>query len=297
VFVIGAFAAVPSTNAPAAAPPVTPRQFFNAGTQKLSEGKLREAEAFLESTLASQQARLQPPALYNLGHVRFRQGTEELKKSLAAGPAASGARRAEKADDAAIRLADEALGGEDLEQLVAAYIQGRGARKEGKAAAEAVRRALEAHGATLRKWERASGDFKGAVELKTSEADAAHNAEVVDRCIARLVDSLRQMQQCAKGLGDKNRALGEKLKQLKGRIPASQMPPGAAGDEDEDEEESPLGQKPGEKEGPSKEGQEMTFTAEQAAWFLQGFRLDSERRLPMSEKEAGKPRERSRPTW
>ena len=63
--------------APAAAPPVTPRQFFNAGTQKLSEGKLREAEAFLESTLASQQARLQPPALYNLGHVRFRQGTEE----------------------------------------------------------------------------------------------------------------------------------------------------------------------------------------------------------------------------
>src|SRR5438477_9558039 len=93
--VADAHGALASTNAPVASPPVTPRQFFNAGTQKLGEGKLSEAESFLESTLASQKPTLQPPALYNLGHVRFRQGTEALKKSLAAGPAASSARRAE----------------------------------------------------------------------------------------------------------------------------------------------------------------------------------------------------------
>src|SRR5439155_9491141 len=206
-------------------------------------GKLREAEAFLESALASQKPGLQPPALYNLGHVRFGQGVEELKKSPAGGPTRAAARKAAQGDDEAIRLADEALRGEELEKLVAAYIHGRGARKEAKAAAGAVRRALEAYRATLAKWERASGDFKSTVELISSAAEAQHNAEVVDRCIAKLVDSLRECQQCANGLGNKNRTLGEKVKQLKGRIPGTQMPPGAAGDDDEDDEEFPLGHK------------------------------------------------------
>ena len=68
------------------APPATPREFFNAGTQQLSAGKLREAEASLETALASQNERLQPPALYNLGLVRFEQGVEELKKGPPAKP-------------------------------------------------------------------------------------------------------------------------------------------------------------------------------------------------------------------
>ena len=50
--------------------PTTPRDFFNAGTKQLREKKFREAEAFFESTLASQNSALQPLALYNLGHVR-----------------------------------------------------------------------------------------------------------------------------------------------------------------------------------------------------------------------------------
>src|SRR5215471_1348533 len=57
-------------------PPSTPREFFNAGTQELRDGKLREAEASLETALASQNSSLQPPALYNLGWVRFVQGAE-----------------------------------------------------------------------------------------------------------------------------------------------------------------------------------------------------------------------------
>ncbi len=68
----------------------------------------------LESALASQQESLQPVALYNLGHVRFGQGLEELKKgppgraTLAAGQAAS------QQTDQAIRSAAEALAGDDL---------------------------------------------------------------------------------------------------------------------------------------------------------------------------------------
>ena len=106
-----------------------------------------------------------------------------------------------------------------------------------------MQRALKVHGAVLARWERASGDFKSAAELNSADTDARHNAEVVDRCIAKLVDSLREMQQCANGMCDKGQQLGEALKQLKGRIPAPNMPPGAAGDEEE-EEEQPLGPSP-----------------------------------------------------
>jgi tetratricopeptide (TPR) repeat protein len=277
-------------------PPSSPREFFNAGTEKLRAGKLREAETFLESALSSQIARLQPPSLYNLGCVRFGQGTEELKKTPPAAQTAGAARSVAQQTDEATRLADEALKGNDLEQLLAAYIRGRGQRKQLKAATEAVRRALDTHGVALRKWERAWGDFKSVVELNSSDADAQHNADVMDRNIAKLIDSLRELQQAAAALGHKSQQLGEKLKQLKGRIPASQMPPGAAGDDDEDEQ-NPFGPKPGDKEGPSRTGEEMTLSAEQAGWLLEGFKLDSERRLPMGQGQPGQPRDRSKPTW
>ena len=277
-------------------PPDTPREFYNAGTRQLGAGKLREAEASLQSTLDSQNQRLQPPALYNLGLVRFGQGVEQLKKGPAAKPTLERGHSAAQQADVALRQANEALGGNDLDKMVAAYMRGRGARKELKAATEAVRRALQMHGAVLTRWERSSGDFKSTLELKSADSDARHNAEVVDRCIAKLVDSVRELEQCANGMGNKSQQLGDALKQLKGRIPAPEMPPGAAGDEEEDEDQ-PKGPKLGQEEGPSKDGQEMPMSPEQAGWLLDGYRLDSERRLPMGQLAPGQPKDRSRPTW
>jgi tetratricopeptide (TPR) repeat protein len=278
------------------APPDTPREYYNAGTQELRNGKLREAEAALETTVACQQERLQVPALYNLGHVRFAQGIEALKKSPPAGPTVARGRAAERQADEAIRKLDDALAGNDVQQLVAAYMHGRGARKELKTALEAVRKAMTAYGAALSRWQRSSGDFKSALELRSTDADSEHNAEVVDRCIAKLVDSLREMQACANGMGDKNSQLGDKLKKCKGRIPGKDMPPGAAGEDDEDDD-MPFGPQPGQEEGPSKEGKEMTLSQEQAGWVLDGFKLDSERRLPMGQGEQAQPKDRNRPTW
>jgi len=91
------------------ATPSTPREFFNAGTRELSAGKFREAEAFLEAALASQNERLQTPALYNLGHVRFEQGKQELKKGPSKEATANLSESAEQQGAAAIRAADEAL--------------------------------------------------------------------------------------------------------------------------------------------------------------------------------------------
>lgn len=277
-------------------PFATPRDFFNAGTRKLQQGKLREAEAFLENAVASQSEDLQPPALYNLGHVRFKQGVEELKKGPAAASSVARGRAAASAVDEAIRVANEALASDDLQKMVSAYIRGRGARKELKAAIKTVKDAMETHGTTLSKWQRSSSDFKSTVELSHTDADALQNADAIDRRIAKLIDSIRQLQQAAGAMGQKIPDLGEKLKQLKGKIPAPNMPPGAAGD-DEDDEEMPKGPEPGQKENASREGKEMDLSPEMAGWLLDSFKLDSERRLPMGGKEPGEPKDRLRPTW
>ena len=291
-----ALAASPSAPAPEPAPPATPREFYNAGARQLRAGKLREAEASLESALASQNQRLQPPALYNLGLVRFGQGIEQLKKGPQAKPTVERGQSTAQQADAALRQANEALGGNDVQKMVAAYMRGRGTRKELKAATEAVRRALQVYGVVLARWERSSGDFKSAAELNTADSDARNNSEVLDRLIAKLVDSIREMQQCSNGMCDKGKQLGEALKKLKGRIPAPDMPPGAAGDDEEDEDQ-PLGPKPGQEEGPSKDGNEMPLSQEQAGWLLDAYKLDSERRLPMGQGPAAEPKDRSRPTW
>jgi tetratricopeptide (TPR) repeat protein len=294
-FVVAAAATNTTVAARESAAPVTPREFFNAGTREFRAGRLREAEALLESALATQNERLQTPALYNLGHVRFSEGIEELKKGPSPSASANHSQKAQEQGDAAIRAADEALESNEVQKMVAAYLHGRGKRKELKAAREAVLQALQAHRATLAKWQRSSGDFKSALELDGAQADARLNADVVDRRIAQLVDSLRQLQQNARmcaGMCDK---LNEKLKQLKGRIPASEMPPGAGQDEEEDD--SPMGLPPGQKEAASKDGKEMLLSPEQAGWLLEGFKLDNERRLPMGQANPAEPKDRSRKTW
>ena len=281
---------------PEPALPSTPREFFNAGTRELLLGKLREAEASLETALASQNPRLQPPALYNLGHVRFRLGIEELKKGPSAGPAAARGRQTTRSAEEALHDADDALASDDVQKMVASYLRGRGARRELKAAIQAVRHAMESQSAALSKWQRSSGDFKSTVELNGTDAEAQQNADTVDRYIAKLVDSLREMQQLAAAMSGKGNELKEKLNQLKGKIPAPDMPPGAAGDDDEDED-MPEGQKQGQKENAGKEGQEMTLSPEQAGWLLNGFKLDSEHRLPMGQESTAEPRNKSGRTW
>jgi tetratricopeptide (TPR) repeat protein len=294
--VVQAATNLPATPPPPAPDPVTPREFFNAGTKLLEDRKFKQAERMLDVAVAAQIEALQPPALYNLGHVRYQLGLEDLKKGPQAKPTAAAGGAALQAGEEATRIADAALNTTEMQRLVAAYINGRGARKGLNASITAVRKAIETFGNVLNKWQRASGDFKSALELNPKDSEARHNAEVVDRSIALVVDSLREMQSLANALGDQKKELGEKMKQLKGRIPEENMPPGAAGEEEE-EEPTPEGEK-GKEEGPAREGQEMSLSPEQAGWLLDAFRLDKDRKLPMGDgpREAD-PDKRNRPTW
>ncbi len=281
---------------PNQAAPVSPRGFFNAGTRKLNDEKWRDAEALLQSALASQREDFQPPTLYNLGHARFAEGVAELKRSPDGKSTAASARAAGRAAEAATQEADEALASKDLPKMLEAYQRGRGVRRELKAATAAIRRAMEVHGKVLSKWQRASGDFKSAVELKKDYTDAEYNADIVDRHIAKLVDSLREMQNTMNGLGQQAGALGEALKALKGQLPAPDGNPGP-GMEDEEEDDMPFGPRPGMEEGPGRIGKEMLISPEQAGRLLEGFKLGGDARLPMAQGNMLRPNDRKGPTW
>ena len=251
-----------STAASAGNPPASPREFYNDGTQRYREGKLREAELSLQAAVASEDERVQPAALYNLGHVRFQQGVEALRQAPNGQAARARGNTALGRASGAIAEARAALAGDNVGALVNAYLQGRGARKELKAATEAVKKALTAHGAVLSKWQRASGDFESAAELQPKLDEARFNAEVVDRHIAALVDQQQLLMQCMQGLGEKRQELGDLLKKLKGRIPGGLLPK-APGDEDEDDEEDgnqpPPGPQAGQEEKETKEGHAMAL--------------------------------------
>jgi tetratricopeptide (TPR) repeat protein len=286
-----------TTNTPPPASLTTARDFYNAGTLKLTEGKLAEAEALLKKALAAFDESGQPGALYNLGHVRFSQGKEELKKCQ---PSKSIIARNEAVGESALQAmqaAQAALAGNDMQKLIEAYVSARGVRKEARATIEAFNKAIEAHAATLRKWHRSLGDFKSTTQLNPTDTNATHNVKAVEEAIARLIESVRKMQQAMMPMPGNCNGLKDMLSQLKGRIPKEMMPPGAAGDEEE--EEVPMLSLRGEMEGPSKEGTEMelSLSPDEAESLLEGLRLEEKRGLPSAKGTEGKPQSRSGLNW
>src|SRR5512139_2408477 len=93
--------------------PRTVRQAYNEGTEKFRQGKLREAEMALQSAVGSNEEAVQTVALYNLGHVRFRQGEDALKDCADAQATSARGQQANDAGVEAIKKADGALAGYD----------------------------------------------------------------------------------------------------------------------------------------------------------------------------------------
>ncbi len=271
--------------------PVSARDFYNDGTELLASKKFSEAEQMFLSALAAQDEHVQPAALYNLAHARFGEGLAALKKgpnaqsitAQSSGPAAETA--------SAIQQGEAALGGNDLSKLIAAYMAGHGARHDLRTAEAAVKEAIETYGETLRKWQRADDDFKSAAELNPADVDAARNAQIVEQYIARLVDSLRKMQDLGARLHDQHNKINQVLRQIGGRIPQPNLPPGAPGDKDEDDGMQPdPGSLEGMKEGATRTGSPIgtPLSPDQAAQILNGIPIDSAQQLMMNEAKTGR---------
>ncbi|MEI6076428.1 MAG: hypothetical protein WCS94_12675 [Verrucomicrobiota bacterium] len=283
------------TNAP---PPVTARDFYNAGTRRLAATNYADAEKMFQSALAAQDESIQPPALYNLGHVRFAAGGELLKKGPDAQKIALRGTAALSAGETAIRQSESALAGNNLEKMVAAYVEGRGVKQELRAAEKAVAAAMETYGNTLLKWQRAADDFKGAAEMNPADTNAVHNAVQVERRIAKLVDELRKMQQMAGMMAGQRQQLGKLLSKLKGQIPAPNAPPGGKGEDDEEEPPQPDSLK-GKEENASRQGDQMQVpvSPDAAGQILDGLSLDGGKRLPMSDQTGTPPKDKPKRNW
>ena len=273
---------------------VTDRDAYNQGTVKLHEGDLAAAEGMLYSAVSANKDNIQPLALYNLGLTRFAIGAETLKEAPDANAASGRAQRASTRADGALQEGLSVLQSSEQSALVRAYLRGRGARREVKAALKALQEAMQVHGDVLSRWQRASGDFHSTVELKQSDTDAAHNAEVVDRHIAELVDKLRLMQMLAKALGEQAEGLDQLLSEMKGKLPDGMEDPGPGDNGDED---FPGGPEPGMEEPRGREGDEIPISPEDAQRLLNAFQLDRGRNLPMGGDQQAKSTDRKGKDW
>ena len=276
------------------------RELYNDGAHKLTEGRLGEAESYLQSAVASQDDQVQPAALYDLGFTRFQLGVNELTNAPEPRALESQSSYAGQSGASALHEIDDALAGNDLQAMVAAYLRGRGARKELKNAITAVQHAMDTYGIVLAKWRRASGDFHSTVELQPKDSDAQTNADLTDRYIAKLVDRFQMMMSRRSGMEQQREELRKKMGMLKGRFPDQTGPPmlGDDGDDDEDGKTPPRQPKAGDEEGPAKNGQEIQLTLEEARRLLGLLQLDTGRQLYLNNPgDDAKPRDPKARDW
>ncbi len=274
---------------------VTPREAYNLGVDALKKGYLREAESWLLRSTAAQRESLQPPALYDLGHVRFQQGQELLKGESPRQPLIDrGDTANEDGIDATMR-AGRALKTDQLNDILEAYMQGRPVRKQLRLAHEDVQRALDLYGAVLVRWRRSVGDFRSSDELKSSE-DAQVNARVVERHIEELLKHVKQLEQQKSQLGQTRAELKQKMAELKGKIPDELKQPGE-GEEDEDEEEPGQPKPEPGMQRAGNEGEKRGITPEIAQQILEALGLKGDRKLPIGGDEPSKPRDRKGKDW
>ena len=267
---------------PEADHPKKPRELYNDGTQKLREGNLPDAEVLLQDAVASQDARIQPPALYNLGLARFQDGEKERTNAPDPSQLQPSMDHAGNTTDDALQAVNSALAGDDVQAMVDAYLRGRGARRELKAATDAVKHALETYNSVLTKWHRASGDFKSSTEL-AADKDAQVNGDLMDRRIAWLVDQIRPLSSKQDQLVEKGNELRRQMEKLKGKISKNvgDKMPGNDGDPDDDGDQSPKQPKGNNgEEGPPKSGRQMQLSSDEAKRLLNMLRLDADRKLP-----------------
>ena len=279
--------------------PATARDFYNAGTRLLARTNFADAEQMFDSALAAQDESVRPMALFNLAHSRFDEGVELLKKGPDAQKVSEQGNAALAGGKNALRSGESALAENDLSKMIAAYLEGRGARHGLHDAEKAVQSAMETYGKTLLKWQRAADDFKGAAELNPADTNATHNAKIVERGITKLVDEINKMQAMMGALGKQKQDLGKMLSKLKGQIPAPDAPPGAAGEDgDEDDGISP-DSLAGQKENAARAGDQMQvpLSPDQAGQILDGLSIDGSRRLPMGDKQGASPKDKNGRNW
>jgi hypothetical protein len=278
---------------------IGPREAYNHGQEALGKGYLREAESWFLRSLSEQRSSLQPPALYNLGHTRFGQGKELLKGESPRQPLLDHAETTGEDGADALAKANGALNSDNIDTILEAYMNGRATRKQLRLANEDVQRALDLYGSVLIRWRRSVGDFRSSDEMRRSD-DASFNAKVVERHIEELLKHVKQLEEQKQMLGQMRGDLKQKLKELRGKIPADMIQPDQGDpDEEDDEEEGKDQPKPesGFQDRQRPEGEQRGITPEIAQQILEALGLKGDKKLPLGGDEQEPPRNRKGKDW
>ena len=276
------------------------REFYNEGVGKLGKGELRDAEMMLRKAAGADVETVQPLALYNLGHVRFRQGEETMKGEGNRQQLLDSSAAAVTVAEEAIRNAGRALESDELKEIIAAYMDARASRKELRFSRDETSRTLGLIGSALERWRRSVGDFHSALELDAANGDAKVNADFVERKIEELLKFKKQVEQQSEQVAEEREKMKEAMKKLRGKIPKDMQRESDDEEDDGDEEEKQDREpKAGEKQQ-QRLGSDREVSPDMARWLKEtmkrrtmslgtkqegeGFRPTEEQRKPKTGK-------------
>ena len=222
------------------------RELHNRGTQRLAEGDLAGAEEALRASLGRDVDPLRPPALHNLGHVRFGKGKAVLGgKSTGDVTELSIARSYLEAADADISdMKDqiELLDKAKAEGREPDYTPATSALGGGINTFRTIKKLIPKEEAMVAKrngvvatWTRSVGDFRGAHELDAADAQAKANADAIEELLRDLRRETNALEEAIEAQRKKLEELRAVIQELVKRIPDDKLPQNTEGESDDDE--------------------------------------------------------------
>ena len=282
------------------------RELHNRGTQRLAEGDLAGAEDALRASLGRDVDPLRPPALHNLGHVRFGKGKSVLGGKTAGDVTELSIARsyleAADADISDMKDQIELLDKAKAEGREPDYVPATAALGGGINTFRTIKKLIPKEEAMVTKrigvvaaWTRSVGDFRGAHELDAADGQAKANADAIEELLRALRRETNALEEAIEAQRKKLEELRAVIQELVKRIPDDKLPQNAEGDEEDDENFlPPERQKPKAGKGDPKEGkpgEEQKMTEQEARGSLEGLKNEFGRKMPAAGQggKGGKP--------
>jgi tetratricopeptide (TPR) repeat protein len=271
------------------------RELHNRGTQRLAEGDLAGAEDALRASLGRDVDPLRPPALHNLGHVRFGKGKSVLGGKTAGDVTELSIARsyleAADADISDMKDQIELLDKAKAEGREPDYVPATSALGGGINTFRTIKKLIPKEEAMVTKrigvvaaWTRSVGDFRGAHELDAADGQAKANADAIEELLRALRRETNALEEAIEAQRKKLEELRTVIQELVKRIPDDKLPQNAEGDEEDDENFlPPERQKPKSGKGDPKEGkpgEEQKMTEQEARGSLEGLKNEFGRKMP-----------------
>ena len=271
------------------------RELHNRGTQRLAEGDLAGAEDALRASLGRDVDPLRPPALHNLGHVRFGKGKSVLGGKTAGDVTELSIARsyleAADADISDMKDQIELLDKAKAEGREPDYVPATAALGGGINTFRTIKKLIPKEEAMVTKrngvvatWTRSVSDFRGAHELDAADGQAKANADAIEELLRALRRETNALEEAIEAQRKKLEELRAVIQELVKRIPDDKLPQNAEGDEEDDENFlPPERQKPKSGKGDPKEGkpgEEQKMTEQEARGSLEGLKNEFGRKMP-----------------